>query len=439
MAGVASPYFGLTGVGACCGPHKRRQIEGGAPVARFVPSERGAPIRPEQAACPVGSAAMGPANVDPIGEEASEPAEADDPGLTQVQKDKALFEAGLTETLRGVYEQLAAELESLEAWADEHPEEVRACALLMDVLGIRGHREGGKPVYERVDDQSGNDLNDFDLHLPDGRRVAVEVTRDISQASRQYGKMVENEGGRLEGFPKVSEILAHHWRIDVEPAPTGKPVPAVRKLQDGIEAELRCAEELGEADPCFPTFPLLTRETSPEIDEKIRLRERLRKLGVRHANHADKWTDHDGPGKLITASVSGPHGFVGADSVNDPVERHLAANLKKLQPSIEAEGAEAHLFIWLVPGDPQSGAALAAAQSRAIAEVEPPDLRGVDSVWLAIDSTWMPIDLAREVADRIGGEMPRLPMLPVCRLTKEDGWKRYTCEWRPGAETRPAL
>ena len=137
---------------------------------------------------------MAPVNVNPAGEEASEPTEADDPGLTQAQKDRARFEAGLTETLRGGYEQLTAELESLEAWADKHPEEVRACVLLMDVLGIRGHREGGKPVYERVDDQSGNSLNDFDLHMPDGRRIAVEVTRDISQAARQYEKMVENEG-----------------------------------------------------------------------------------------------------------------------------------------------------------------------------------------------------------------------------------------------------
>ena len=376
---------------------------------------------------------MAPVNVNPAGEETSEPTEADDPRLTQAQKDRARFEAGLTETLRGGYEQLTAELESLEAWADEHPEEVRACALLMDVLGIRGHREGGKPVYERVDDQSGNSLNDFDLHMPDGRRIAVEVTRDISQAARQYEKMVENEGGHSEGFPKISMVLDHHWWIDIGPSPSGDPLTAVRRLQDNIEALLQRAEELGVDDPCFPnpTFPPLTRETKAEIDEKIGLRDRLRGLGVRHAHHADAWIDHDGPGKLITAFMSGPIGWSG--SVNDPVERHLTANLKKLLPSIEAEGAEAHLFIWLVLGDPQSGTALTAAQSRAIAEVEPPDLRGVDSVWLAVDAGWSP-DLIRRVVDETG-YLPRRPEMAICRVTA-DGWERYHCEWRPGTPAR---
>lgn len=105
------------------------------------------------------------------------------------------------------YDQLTAELESLEAWADKHPEEVRACVLLMDVLGIRGHREDGRPVYERVDVGPEDSRNDFDLHLPDGCRVAVEVTRDISPAARQYEKMVRNEDGHPKGFPKTSTVL----------------------------------------------------------------------------------------------------------------------------------------------------------------------------------------------------------------------------------------
>ena len=380
---------------------------------------------------------MAPANVDPIDEETNEPTEANDPGLAQAQKDKAKFKSGLTAVVREAHDRLTAELESLEAWADNHPEEIRACALLMDVLGIRGHREDGKPVYERVDVGPEDSLNDFDLHLPDGRRFAVEVTRDISPVARQYEKMVENEDVHPEGFPKTSAVLDHHWRIDIEPSPSSHPLTAVQELQDNIELLLKRAEELGVDDPCFPesTFPDLTRETKAEIDKKISLRERLRGLGVRHANHADTWTDHDGTGKLITARLSGPIGWFGSDSINGPVERHLKPNLKKLQPAIEDPIAEAHLFIWVYPGDPRAGA-LSAMQTSDISKVEPPDLHGVDTVWLAIDSTWVPADLIRSVADKTdktGTGMPRLPGLPICRLT-DGGWERYTCGWHPGAE-----
>ena len=307
----------------------------------------------------------------------------------------------------------------------------------MDVLGIRGHREDGRPVYERVDVGPEDSRNDFDLHLPDGRRVAVEVTRDISPAARQYEKMVRNEDGHPEGFPKTSTVLDHHWRIDIEPSPFGDPLTAVQKLQDNIEALLQRAEELGVDDPCFPesTFPDLTRETKAEIDEKCSLRERLRGLGVRHANHADKWTDHDGLGKLITAGLSGPIGWSGSDSINGPVERHLESNLKKLQPAIEDPNAEAHLFIWVYPGDPRDGAP-SALRTSDIPEVEHPDLHGVDTVWLAIDSAWVPAAPVRSVADTTDIEgigMPRLTGLPICRLT-DGGWERYTCEWHPGAE-----
>lgn len=347
------------------------------------------------------------------------------------QKDRDRFESGLAEALREGYDQLTAELESLEMWADKHPEEIRACVLLMDVLGIRGHREDGKPVYERVDVGPEDNRNDFDLHLSDGRRVAVEVTRDISPAARQYEKMVLNEDGHPEGFPKTSTILDHHWQIAIEPSPSGDPRPAVQKLQDNIEALLRQAEELGVDDPCFPELPDPTCETKAEFDEKISLRERLGGLGVRHANH-DEWTDHDGPGKLITARLSGPIGWSGPDSINGPVERHLEPNLKKLQPAIEDPEAEAHLFIWVYPGDPRVGA-FSAIQTSDISEVEPPDLHGIDAIWLAIDSAWVPPDLIRSVADKTDTEMPRLPRLPICRLA-DSGWKRYTCEWRPGAE-----
>lgn len=130
--------------------------------------------------------------------------------------------------------------------------------------------------------------------------------------------------------------------------------------------------------------------------------------------------------------MSGSKGFYSTDSVNDPIERHLTDNLEKLRPAINDANAEAHLFIWVYEGDPRASA-LSAIQTSDISKVEPPDLHGVDTVWLAIDSAWVLADLIQLVADKTGTEMPRLPRRPICRLT-DGGWERYTCEWRPGAE-----
>ena len=95
-------------------------------------------------------------------------------------------------------------------------------------------------------------------------------------------------------------------------------------------------------------------------------------------------------------------GFFGADSVNDPVERLLKDdNLVKLRPATDDDNAKAHLFIWLQLGDPMSVAAVSAMRDMDLSEVEPPDLRDVDSVWLAVDAGWSP-DLIRRVADKTG-------------------------------------
>lgn len=127
-------------------------------------------------------------------------------------------------------------------------------------------------------------------------------------------------------------------------------------------------------------------------------------------------------------------GFFGADSVNDPVERHLKDNnLAKLRPATDDDNAKAHLFIWLQLGDPMSAAAVSAMRDMDLSEVEPPDLRDVDSVWLAVDAGWSP-DLIRRVADKTG-YLPRRPEMAIYRVTA-DGWKRYRCEWRPGTPAR---
>ena len=70
---------------------------------------------------------MAPVNVDPIDAETGEPAEADGPGMTRAQKDKAEFESGLTAAMREAHDRLAASTQSADAapWSAtrqyEHP------------------------------------------------------------------------------------------------------------------------------------------------------------------------------------------------------------------------------------------------------------------------------------------------------------------------------
>ena len=162
---------------------------------------------------------------------------------SRVEQDKAEFKSSFRNALAKNYERLEAESLSLQAWAEKHPEEVRACALLMDVFGIRGYGKDGQAVYEQRDDGQEDRIHDFDLRLPDGCRAAVEVTRDIDPAVRQFETMVSNEAGHLEGFSKISLCLDHHWHIDIEPSPGSTPQQAVRAIQNKIEGLLKAPKQ----------------------------------------------------------------------------------------------------------------------------------------------------------------------------------------------------
>ena len=105
------------------------------------------------------------------------------------------------------------------------------------------------------------------------------------------------------------------------------------------------------------------------------------------------------------------------------VERHLWQrddNYEKLIQAKTGEGRradEAHLLIWVPCGEPHRNGAHAAARSSMIelGDIPKPDLRGIDTVWVAIHG---------ESNSKAGR-----PLLPVFRLDA-DGWSRYECVWQ---------
>ena len=80
---------------------------------------------------------MAPVNVDPIDAETGEPAEADGPGLTQAQKDKAEFESGLTAAMREVHDRLAASTQGADAAPWSACSSIRASDGLVERSPIR--------------------------------------------------------------------------------------------------------------------------------------------------------------------------------------------------------------------------------------------------------------------------------------------------------------
>ena len=85
--------------------------------------------------------------------------------------DRATLREEIRKGLQEGYDRLMAEQCRLQAWASKHAEEVRACALLMDVLGLDS--ASGQPWYEITDDGKRQAQHDFTLRPPGGKRIAV--------------------------------------------------------------------------------------------------------------------------------------------------------------------------------------------------------------------------------------------------------------------------
>lgn len=275
---------------------------------------------------------------------------------------------------------------------DAREDEHRAILLLQDLLGSTG--------FTRRDGGGAQGMHDFDLHLPDGRTFAVEVTSDQSQVDIAFWKQIEQMD------PLQAPGLKHSWRVELfspgtdhtDQSAAGERSKALQKELASILAEV---ESLGLCDE-IKQICLNRRYGEPDVVG------RLRDLGVRRASHLTNSADDT----QIILREANHFGFTSRNTLGTVVRDHLSYNRDKLTKAKHDDSAdEVHLFIWLSIGQ-QHRAARTAGLSLVDLDgsdcLEPVDLQGVDAVWLALDP---------------GHEQPYLDSILCC---DRDGWHAYT-------------
>ena len=198
--------------------------------------------------------------------------------------------------------------------------------------------------------------HDFDVQLPDGRLLAVEVTRHTAQAGVQRDAEIHRQDWNFSG-------LRHWWALSVGP---GVPVQVLHgELPDllgaleasGIEgARLHTDEDIGAA---------------PGSEAKEALG-RLRQHGV---HHLTLLTPNREGGGGVTIGSAPVIGSTHPDTVVDAVEKHARRKEKTLLPAV---ADERHLFLWI---EAYQHSALAAM---AMGEFPRPPLLpdAIDAVWV---------------------------------------------------------
>ena len=324
---------------------------------------------------------------------------------------------GRDELRTAVEQAVEKAMRKLDGWCRMRSEEQMAGALLADILGARW-----SDVEPR--DLGGERVHDFDLILRDGRRIAVEVTRDESPADRAFGSAT------AQTFPLPAPSLKFGWSLDANPPGDNaddhsQARPHSKRLAAELPDILCGAERLGIArladELAFIAPYAESSDTGPVRETKAR----LRRLGI---TRATPYAPAPGAEAEIYVETATPARWSSAHSIRQAVERHLPPNrddnLDKLAqaktgPSSGPPADESHLFIWLPVGSPSrshaADPAIGSAVTLADLDNETPALHGLDTVWVAIHG---------ESNSKAGR-----PLLPVLRLGA-DGWSRYECVWQ---------
>jgi hypothetical protein len=178
-------------------------------------------------------------------------------------------------------------------------------------------------------------VHDFDLLMPDGRVLALEVTTAANEGAISQRSAI----GKRDW---VATKLADSWTISL-PQVGGGPGADIRKLRKKVEARLAMLEEHGH--DWFGGRPPehdevedegVTDDDPPrEVQEVI---EALRGLGVIKARRL-----RDTGETVIWLAASGIHA-TSPQAVNRAVEPLAQDNAAKL---LKAEADERHIFVWI--------------------------------------------------------------------------------------------
>ncbi|HYB27956.1 MAG TPA: hypothetical protein VEF89_15165 [Solirubrobacteraceae bacterium] len=239
------------------------------------------------------------------------------------------------------------------------PEELAAADVVADAVG--GHWES----RDGEGDPPG--MHDFDVILPDGRCIALEVTSAIDGAVVALSDAAFGREGRQQRWP--APALTNDWIVTI-------PQRRVRvaDMMSAMLPILEVFEEHGHADvdPHVNYAYVSPRSEMPAA--VVEAARRMVELGVTRARVLAPRAEGDAE---MFVTISG--GFTGdPGAVNRLVAERAEPKREKLARAKADSASECHLFVWL--DGTQPGAELAVAKMPPPPAPEIPS--EVDVVWL---------------------------------------------------------
>ncbi len=248
---------------------------------------------------------------------------------------------------------------------------------------------GGSPELHDTGRISGR--HDYNIVMPNGSVIALEVTRHTSQADHEFQGVLKKEKKRHWRFPN----LTNDYSVTID-TPTNREGigTCIRDLLKCLHREVPSLleEERSEPEPDL-TFISPHGQVSP-------LKKNLRGLGITEVVLLGTAESQDGG--MVNIVPRYPPITVG-DEIPAAAKKGIDRKAARLMSSAEAAGAsEAHLFVWLEHG-PHSQAPVAVMLGGHCPECVP-RLCDLDAVWVAIHD----------------GDDPR--KWGMWRCTRDDGW-----------------
>jgi len=240
------------------------------------------------------------------------------------------------------------------------PEELAAAEVVAGALGGRWESRDGE------DDPLG--MHDFDVTLPDGRCIALEVTSAIDGAVLALSDAAFGREGRQRRWAAAG--LTNDWIVTIPQRPV-----RVAEMMNAMLPILEAFEVHGHAD-VDPHVDYVYNSPRSELPTPVvDAARRMIELGVTRARVLAPRAD--GNAEMFVTISDGFAGDPGA--VNRLVAERSEPKREKLARAKADSASECHLFIWLDGTQPEA--------ELAVGRLPPPPAPDipleVDVVWLA--------------------------------------------------------
>jgi hypothetical protein len=236
--------------------------------------------------------------------------------------------------------------------------------------------QAGEVVAERVggtlESRDGSHaapgMYDFDIHLPDGRVIALEVTTIADFKVVGFHNLM---GDTMWVAPELNT----DWWVALPDPEGGQPVIKIKRSKPTMVSALAALEAHGitQLEPdMLDRLELLPESTPPVVREGIK---KLSAMGIRLVYSTGQRSDD------VAQLLFSAHGSASGnpDQLNDLVLERVEAKREKLAAGEAAEASQRHLFIWLTDSYPDAELAFSTMTPPA----PPPIPSIIDVVWLA--------------------------------------------------------